>query len=249
VSSDQTWCTVNTSGYGNGTLTASFTDNTTSTTRIANITVTVSGLTPQVVTVTQNGQSNKTLNLLVFLEGLYVDGTGMMHPAMDGSGPHWGATIADKITIEFHSTTSYSSLVYTASNVNLNTDGTASITFPSTFSGSYYVTIIHRNSIETVSANPISFSGSTTSYSFDNSTKAYGGNMKHKADGTWVIYGGDPNQDGLVDSSDMLLIDNDAANFVTGYVSNDLNGDGLIDSGDMILVDNNASTCVAALTP
>jgi hypothetical protein len=55
VSSDQTWCTVNTSGSGNGTITANYTVNPLTTSRVANITTTVIGLTPVVVTVTQAG--------------------------------------------------------------------------------------------------------------------------------------------------------------------------------------------------
>ncbi|MCX6250948.1 MAG: BACON domain-containing carbohydrate-binding protein [Bacteroidetes bacterium] len=53
VVSDQTWCTVTPSGTGNGTITANYTDNPNITTRIANVTVTVTGLTPVIVTVTQ----------------------------------------------------------------------------------------------------------------------------------------------------------------------------------------------------
>ena len=52
--SDQIWCTVTPSGTGNGTITANYTDNTTSSQRIAHITVTVSGIPPVVVTVTQS---------------------------------------------------------------------------------------------------------------------------------------------------------------------------------------------------
>jgi PKD repeat protein len=55
VSSNQTWCNVDPSGSGNGTITASFTENLLAAQRIANITVTVGGLTPIVVTVTQAG--------------------------------------------------------------------------------------------------------------------------------------------------------------------------------------------------
>ena len=55
ASSDQTWCTVTASGVGNGTIIANYLENTTSTTRTANITVTVSGLNPVIVTVTQTG--------------------------------------------------------------------------------------------------------------------------------------------------------------------------------------------------
>jgi hypothetical protein len=248
ASSDQAWCTVTSSGYGSGTISANFTANATSSARVANITVTMTGLAPQVVTLTQNGETNKTLNLTLFLQGLY-EGAGLMHPAMDESGPHWGATIADKITVEFHNAANYSSLVYTVSNVNLNTNGTASITFPAAFSGSYYITVLHRNSIETVTAIPVSFASGTINYSFDVASKAYGNNMLLSTDGRWMIFGGDPNQDGLVDATDMLLIDNDATSFVTGYINNDVNGDGLIDAGDMILLDNNASTFVSKVTP
>ena len=55
VSSDQTWCTVSPSGTGNGTITANYTENTSVTTRVANLTVTVAGLSPVVVMVTQSG--------------------------------------------------------------------------------------------------------------------------------------------------------------------------------------------------
>ena len=55
VVSDQTWCTVTPSGSGNGTITANYTINPLTTSRVANITTTVTGLTPVVVTVTQAG--------------------------------------------------------------------------------------------------------------------------------------------------------------------------------------------------
>ena len=52
--SDQTWCTITPSGSGNGTITANYTDNTTSAQRVAHLTVTVQGIAPVVVTVTQS---------------------------------------------------------------------------------------------------------------------------------------------------------------------------------------------------
>jgi lysyl endopeptidase len=55
VSSNQPWCTVTPSGNGNGTITATFSQNTLTASRIANVTVTVGGLSPFVVTVTQAG--------------------------------------------------------------------------------------------------------------------------------------------------------------------------------------------------
>lgn len=55
ASSDQSWCTVTSSGSGNSTITASYSENTAADPRVAQITVTVSGLPAVVVTVTQEG--------------------------------------------------------------------------------------------------------------------------------------------------------------------------------------------------
>jgi hypothetical protein len=53
-SSDQTWCTVTPSGTGNGTITATYQENTGTNARTATITVKGSGVINQVVTVTQS---------------------------------------------------------------------------------------------------------------------------------------------------------------------------------------------------
>ena len=55
VASDQTWCTVTSAGSGNGTIVATYTENTSAIARVANITVTVAGISPVIVTVTQAG--------------------------------------------------------------------------------------------------------------------------------------------------------------------------------------------------
>ena len=55
VSSDQPWCTVSLSGSGNGTIEATFTQNLSIQSRIANISVTVNGLSTIIVTITQAG--------------------------------------------------------------------------------------------------------------------------------------------------------------------------------------------------
>ncbi len=62
ASSDSPWCTVTPSGTGNGSIIADYTENTDVSQRIATITITVSGLTPQLVTVTQAGTA-PTLNV------------------------------------------------------------------------------------------------------------------------------------------------------------------------------------------
>jgi plastocyanin len=53
ASSNSAWCTVNPNGSGNGTITGNYAANLTNFVRIATITVTGTGLSPQIVTVTQ----------------------------------------------------------------------------------------------------------------------------------------------------------------------------------------------------
>jgi len=60
--SNSGWCTVTPSGTGNGTVTATYSDNASGPPRIATITVTVAGLTPQQVTVSQDGTTGVAEN-------------------------------------------------------------------------------------------------------------------------------------------------------------------------------------------
>ena len=192
---------------------------------------------------------NTTVNMTVLLEGLYA-GSGTMNPSYDEYGVHWGATIADKITVELHSGTNYATLVNTNNNVDLLTNGTATFTVPSSLTGNYYITVKHRNSLTTVTAVPVSFATGPVSYNFtDNVTKAYGDNLLEMIDGKVTIFGGDSSQDDLIDSSDMALEDNDAAFANGGYILTDINGDGLVDGSDSAIVENNAAIAITAVTP
>lgn len=193
--------------------------------------------------------ADKTLTLKVYLEGLYAGG-GVMNQAYDELGPHFGAGIADVVTIELRNSTT-GAIEYTLSNVNLSTNGDVSATVPAVHAGSYYIYVKHRNSIPTSTANPVSFAGATISYDFSTSAaQAFGSNQQNLLlSGVFGLFGGDENQDGLVDSSDMIDADNDAAAFVSGYTATDVNGDGLVDSSDMIIIDNNATAFVASSLP
>lgn len=190
----------------------------------------------------------KTLNLTAFLESLY-NGNGTMRKAQNAGGDQYPGTTADQITVEFHNSLNYSDIVYTEPFVNLSTTGEAVVEFPANLGGSYYITIRHRNSLETTSKQPVSFAGSLIIYSFDGPVQAYGNNMLLMTDGHCVIFGGDVNQDGAVDTADMTPVDNDAASFGTGYLATDVNGDGMVDTGDMTIIDNNAAVFVSSITP
>ena len=192
---------------------------------------------------------SKTLNLTaVLLEGLY-NGAGTMRQAQDASGPHWPAGVADHITVELHNAITYATIVYTATDVPLSTTGTATVIIPGTYSGSYYITIKHRNSIETTTATAISFAGSTINQSFGTPANVFGGNLGTSIDSYHLIYAGDVNQDGTIDSRDYVAVDNDASNYATGYLPTDVNGDGVIDTRDYISIDNNNNNYIATAHP
>ncbi|MFZ4548778.1 MAG: hypothetical protein ACOYN4_15125, partial [Bacteroidales bacterium] len=134
--------------------------------------------------------------------------------------------------------------------VNLDTTGQVQLTTPSGLNGSYYITIKHRNSIQTVSANAVSFAGSSINYNFSNSaTSTFGNNVKAVGSGRYAIYNGDTNNDGIVNTLDVNSIGNDASGFMSGYLTSDLNGDGIVDALDLIQADSNASNFVTAHTP
>jgi hypothetical protein len=249
VTSDQPWCLVTPSGFANGTITAEYSENTSPVSRFALVTITATGISPSIVTVLQEAAPNKTLNLRLIVQGLY-DSALIMHPAMDESGVHWGDSIADRITVQLHDSSNYSAIILEIPDIELHTDGTVSMTIPPFFSGNYYIVIRHRNSIETVSMLPVSFAGSTVFYDFTSSAaKAFGSNMIQMTNGKWALYSGDVNQDGIVDSEDLILVDNSAATYPSGYLAGDCNGDGLVDMSDMLIIETNSGLLISAITP
>lgn len=67
--------------------------------------------------------------------------------------------------------------------------------------------------------------------------------------GGYGSYAGDVDQNGCVELPDGADIDNDVYNFVTGYVPTDLNGDDFVDSSDQLLWDNNAYNFICEIAP
>ena len=205
-------------------------------------------------TVTANGTltvniCTRTLNLSsVFLEGLY-NGGGTMRQAWGETGAQWPEGIADHITVELHDAGNYMTIIHTVPDVDLTTTGTAVITIPAEHSASYYITIKHRNSIETTTAAAVSFSGTTISYSYNLLSAVYGGNMGLSGDGRFLIFSGDINQDRYVDTQDYLGVDNDSYNYASGYLVTDVDGNGMVDTNDYLPIDNNNYNYVGAILP
>jgi PKD repeat protein len=187
------------------------------------------------------------LSLTLFLEGLF-DGTSM-NKAQNGVGDQFTGTIADEITVELRNHLAPFELAAVPYTVGVNTDGTASVNIPEALNGNYYIVVQHRNSIETWSGSPVSFSGAAILYDFTtDASQAYGDNMK-LISGKYVIFSGDINLDGAVDGLDMIPLDNEAANFGSGYLPEDINGDSSIDALDMIILDNNSAQFISKITP
>jgi len=201
------------------------------------------------MTVTVNAVSSKILNLKLYLEGLYA-GAGLMNQAQGTSGPQYGPGIADVVTMELHDATTPYGTAYTYSNINLLTNGSLAMnTISGSITGSYFVVIKHRNSMETWSATPVSFAGSLVSYDFSiSASQAYGNNLKAMS-GVFALYAGDVTQDGSLGVLDMTAIDNKSKLFATGYLPEDINGDGSVGALDMLFVDNNSKSFISVKKP
>ena len=186
-----------------------------------------------------------TLELQLILQGFY-SGSNTMRANKFDLGLSADPTEADDITVSLWSVASLLNEVpdYSLSTV-LHTNGMATIEFPAEVNGnSWYIAVKHRNHIETWSKFPVLFS-STTSYNFSNElSQAFddGVNapMALMAEGEYAFYGGDINQDGGIDASDLGQTFNEANTFEFGYIATDVTGDGGPDASDLALIYNNS---------
>lgn len=120
--------------------------------------------------------------------------------------------------------------------------------------GTYYITVKHRNSIETWSKvggevyDPMKLG--SFDFTFDQS-QAYQNNMSslNSSPTKFAIFSGDPNQDGVIDVQDVGIVDNGASSFLTGYALADLNGDNVVDIQDLLIAENNSFNFVTKATP
>jgi hypothetical protein len=179
-----------------------------------------------------------TLNLTAIIEAFYDPSIDLM--------------VSDTAVVYLRNSLSPYAVV-DSNKALLNSSGTGTFSFANAVNGAgYYIVVTHRNSIETWSSTAPVFSGGTLTYDFTSAAaQAYGNNMKlvDISPVTYGIYSGDVNKDGTVDLSDLSLIDNDAYNFVSGYVTADLTGDNFVDLADLSIADNNAFNFVSLVRP
>lgn len=188
-----------------------------------------------------------TLNLTLFLQGYYT-GSSTMAPTLFNESVILSTSVTDTIIVELHQSVAPYLLV-SSSKVLLNTDGTASCSWP-VAAGNYYVAVKHRNTVQTWSASPISISSVPSSYNFSNAvTKAYGSNMAIVSTGVWAFYSGDINQEENIDLLDAAILETDISDFAFGYFASDINGDGNVDLLDSPLLEENINAFVFSVHP
>ncbi len=188
--------------------------------------------------------TNKTLNVKVFLEGLYSTDNASLVKVQnaDVDGNQWNmfaGTVADTISVSLAETTDPFATVYDSHGDSIHTDGTIALSsIPASLSGDYYIIIRHRNHVETWS-QIVSFAGSTINYDFtDDIAKAWGSNQK-QIGSAFCLFTGDANADQYIDGFDLALVFNQNLDGAFGYRLEDVNGDGFVDGFDLALVFNN----------
>ena len=203
-------------------------------------------------TLTVTNCGNVTVHLKLFLHG-YYDNNGLMQKVLYNqsvvSDP--ASVLADSVTVELHEATYPYSMMRTTSAL-LHTNGTLTCSFPDDVLGTpYYISIHHRNTIETWSAAPMTITPDMT-YDFSAAaSKAYANNQVDvSGNGTiWAMFTADLNQDQNVDLLDMLILEDDIALYMYGYAATDLNGDGNTDLLDVIYLDYGIANYVFSYHP
>jgi len=179
-----------------------------------------------------------------FIQGFYT-GSGLQQSVAD---PIAQPSICD--TIEIGIATPPHTVLSTIKTA-LSVSGNTNVTFPGLiYNQSYFLFIKHRNSLETWSATSFTATGTNVLLDFTSSTaSAFGNRLADLGDGSFAIFSGDLNQDGMIDLTDLSLLENASANFGYGYFPEDVTGDWLTESADYSLLENNIVLSLSVARP
>ncbi len=185
------------------------------------------------------------ITVKAIIEGYYNYENSQMNPILYNLNQTTDSTITDSICIKiWHPDDLLDSMPSFSCFTSLNKNGNAIVSIPINLSGGfYYISINHKNSLETWSANTVRvLSGSTYDFT-SNLSKAYNNGinvpMKFISSGKYAIFSGDVNQDGSINLVDLQQAENSAKFIGFGYLNDDLNGDGVVDIFDLQIIDNN----------
>jgi len=166
-----------------------------------------------------------------------------------GNEAMWNGASQVQDTVKFlirNSTSPYAAV--DSFSVFLDANGNGKVYF-SAPAGNYFIQTSHRNALETWSGAGIAISNVISSFNFTTSASQSFGSNSVLTLGRYCSYSGEINKDGVIDISDVSLIDNDAFNFAAGYISTDVNGDNVADLTDLSVTSNNADNFVAVMKP
>jgi hypothetical protein len=175
------------------------------------------------------------LHVKLFIEGFY-EGNGTMIPVINAA---MYPSLCDTVTIRLHAVTAPYQVLFSIKDA-IDITGNGIFQFPLAVIGNeYFISVRHRNALETWSRNPVLFTGMVNCNFVQDSSFAFGSNMKNLGDGNFAMFSGDINHDGAINLFDLNLIELNASDFGTGYNISDLTGDNLIESTDFSLIENN----------
>lgn len=185
--------------------------------------------------------SSPAVNIKIIIQGFYDPNSNSMN-------------IKDTVKAYLRSSSSPYGFMDSSVSVIDSVSFAGNFNFSNAASGTYYIVLKHRNSIETWSrtGGETYVQGSSFTYDFtQDSSRAFGMNEVRvdEQPKTFAIYNGDPDQSGSIDLEDIINVYNDASSFYTGYINTDLTGDGITGLSDILLAFNNSGKFVQVIRP
>ncbi|MCB0729185.1 MAG: hypothetical protein KDD00_17100, partial [Ignavibacteriae bacterium] len=140
--------------------------------------------------------------------------------------PNAYSGIPDTVSIYLHRS-DFPNIVVDSATISLSDICETYPTFSRALSGTYYIRVNHRNSIETWSragGEAYTRGAGSAYYDFVDPNMAYNNNEIQVSSlyDLWGMFGGDIDQNGFVDLSDVTDVNNDANVFATGYIVSDV---------------------------
>jgi len=179
-----------------------------------------------------------TLNLKMAVEGSYNNNQDKLN-------------INDTVTAYLRELNSPYNIVDSSRSEIDSVDLKGSFNFYNVNTGSYYIKIKHRNSIEIWSKSGGENINETDVLHYDltsSQSQAFGNNLTLKGS-RYCIFSGDVNQDRTIDIFDLSEIDNDVSVFNSGYINSDITGDLITDLNDVAIAENNAFHFISSVVP
>lgn len=192
------------------------------------------------------GNSGGDLTTLKYTQPLSIDFTALIQGLYNSIT---NKMMKDTVTVFLRNSSSPFSMVDSSKGI-LDSNGKGKFYFRNGFNNMpYYLCVDHRNSIETWSSVPVSFTFNEAVFDFTSSASQAFGDNQALVGAKYCIYNGDIDRNGVIDSRDMRAVDNDAFNSVSGHVLTDLTGDGYVDGSDLSVVDNNTFNFITTISP